>query len=308
MKYCIGLMAGAAGLALAVGAGGCSTTMDALSSVGTAVGEASGAITPAQGESIRKSAVAVGKTFEDITPEQEYYIGRTVAATILSSCKPCLNPTVNDYPNLLGQTLARFSDLPETFGGYHFLVMDTEEVNAFAAPGGLIMISRGMLRCCKSEDALAAVLAHEIGHVQNRHGLQAIKKGRLTAALTTLAAEGAKSFGGEQLAELTQAFENSIADITATLMNSGYSRAFERQADQAAVAILKRSGYDPRALVEMLEEMKQHLQPGGRDFARTHPAPESRIADIRKLIGSHRAPPAPPARQARFARYRESLP
>lgn len=307
MKYFNGLLAGAAGLALAVG-GGCSTTMDALSSVGTAVGEASGAITPAQGESIRKSAAAVGKTFEDITPEQEYYIGRTVAATILSSYKPCPQPAAHDYPNLLGQTLARFSDLPETFGGYHFLVMDTEEVNAFAAPGGLIMISRGMLRCCKSEDALAAVLAHEIGHVQNRHGLQAIKKGRLTAALTTLAAEGAKSFGGEQLSELTQAFENSIADITATLMNSGYSRAFERQADQAAVAILKRSGYDPQALVTMLEEMKKHLRPGGRDFARTHPAPESRIADIRKLIGGHRAPPAPPARQARFARYMQSLP
>ncbi len=297
----------AAGLALAAAGGGCATTMNQISSLGTAVGEAAGAITPEQGSSIRKSAAAVGKTFEDITPEQEYYIGRTVAATILSAYKPYANPSANEYPNVLGQTLARFSDMPETFGGYHFLVMDTEEVNAFAAPGGLIMISRGMLRCCKTEDALAAVLAHEIGHVQNRHGLQAIRKSRLTAALTTLAAEGAKSFGDKQLAELTQTFENSIADITATLMNSGYSRAFERQADRAAVEILQRSGYDPGALADMLEEMKKHLKPGGRGFAQTHPAPESRIADIRKWLGAAKAPPAPPARQARFAQFMASV-
>lgn len=307
MKYFNGWLAGAAGLALAVGAGGCSTTMDALSSVGTAVGEASGAITPEQGESIRKSASAVGKTFEDITPEQEYYIGRTVAATILSAYKPYPELAADDYPNLLGQTLARFSDKPETFGGYHFLIMDTEEVNAFAAPGGLVMISRGMLRCCKSEEALAAVLAHEIGHVQNQHGLQAIKKGRLTSALAILAVEGAKSFGGEQLSELTRTFEGTISDITTTLMNSGYSRAFERQADQAAVEILKRSGYNPHALVEMLTEMKKHLKPDGRDFARTHPSPESRIADIRKLIGGFQAPPASSARQARFTQFLASV-
>ncbi len=174
-------------------------------------------------------------------------------------------------------------------------------------PAGWIMISRGMLRCCKSEDALQPCWRTK-RRVQNRHGLQAIKKGRPTAALTTLARGRRQIIRRRQSRGIGRAFENSIADITATLMNSGYSRAFERQADQAAVSILKRSGYDPQALVEMLEEMQKHLQPGGRDFARTHPAPESRIADIRKLIGSHRAPPAPPARQARFARYMQSLP
>ena len=303
-----GLPVFTAGLtALLLGAAGCSTTMEALSTVGTAVGEVSGAITPEQGESIRKSAVAVGKTFDSITPEQEYYIGRTVAATIINSYKPCTQPDAHEYINLLGQTLARFSSLPETFGGYHFLLMDTDEINAFAAPGGLIMISRGMLRCCKSEDALAAMLAHEIGHVQHRHGLQAIKKGRLTSALTILTTESAKSLAGEQLAELTQNFENTITDITATMVNSGYSRAFERQADQAAVAILKRSGYDPLALVDVLEAMQQQLKTDKRGFAKTHPDPESRIADIRKLIGNQQAPTASAARQARFASYVKAL-
>ena len=94
-------------------------------------------------------------------------------------------------------TLSKTSDLPETFGGYHFLILDSDEINAFAAPGGFIFVTRGLLRCCKHEDAAAAVLAHEIGHVELRHGLQAIKKSRITTALTTLGIAGVKTFGGD---------------------------------------------------------------------------------------------------------------
>ncbi len=129
-----------------------------------------------------------------------------------------------------------------------------------------------MTRCC--EDALAGVLAHEIGHVQLRHGLQAIKKSRITSALTTLALQGAKTFGGEKLGQVTEAFEGSISDITQTLIRTGYSRAAERQADEAAVAILTRVGYDPNALVEMLNVMEKRLRPGILDFASTLIIPE----------------------------------
>ena len=111
-----------------------------------------------------------------------------MAATVLVTYKPFDREQANAYLNLLGQTVAQFSTKPETFGGYHFLLLDTDEVNAFAAPGGLILISRGMVRCCKSEDELVAVLAHEISHVDHQHGLKAIRKGRLTSALTTLGA------------------------------------------------------------------------------------------------------------------------
>ena len=138
--------------------------MDTLSELGAGVAVATGVATPQQGESIKKVGSAVGKTFEAITPEQEYYIGRTVGAVVLNQYKPLNNEAANHYLNVLGQTLAQFSDKPETFGGYHFLIMETEDVNAFSAPGGLIFISRGMIGCCQNEDALAAVLAHEIGH------------------------------------------------------------------------------------------------------------------------------------------------
>jgi len=257
-------------------------------------------ITEDQAGSINRSASAIEKSFQDITPEQEYYIGRAVAATVLKTYKVYDNPAANHYLNVLGQALAQFSDKPETFGGYHFIILDTDEINAFSAPGGLVMISRGMIRCCDTEDALAAVLAHEIGHVENQHGLKAIRKGRLTSALTTLAVEAGKSLGGEELAEVTKAFESSIGDITSTMMNSGYSRKTEFQADRSAVKIMKRIGYNPYALVDMLAEMRLKLKPGGHDFAKTHPSPDVRINEIKRSLTQPKADSAPSVRQRRF--------
>jgi predicted Zn-dependent protease len=255
-------------------------------------------------EIAQKSAPAVQKSFEDITPEQEYYIGRAVGATILAQYSPYAEPGPTEYLNLLGRTLAFASDQPETFGGYHFLILDSEEINAFAAPGGLIFISRGLLACADSEDTVAAILAHEISHVVEQHGLQAIKKSRVTSALTSVAIASAQTAGSDELAKLTTVFEDSIGDITATLVNSGYSRAFEKEADLMAVEILKRVGYDPNALVRMLEVMERRLEPGGLDFAKTHPEPEVRIAEIRKVLA---AAPAPPVQAERQARYQAAL-
>jgi predicted Zn-dependent protease len=281
-------------------------------------------------DSIVKSASAISKSFEDITPEQEYYIGRTVGAMVLQRYQPYDKPAANRYINILGQTLAQASDLPETYGGYRFLVQDSDEINAFAAPGGLIFVTRGILRCCRHEDAVAAVLAHEIfvtrgilrccrhedavaavlaheiGHVQYKHGLQAIKKSRVTAALTTLAIEGTKTFGGEDLAGLTRTFENSISDISSTLIVNGYSRSFEYQADLAATVILQRVGYNPGGLVDMLNVMDQRLKPEGLDFAKTHPAPTKRISEIESYL-SYSKVQSPASRQARFKRALGSI-
>jgi beta-barrel assembly-enhancing protease len=276
-------------------------SMQPMVDVATSVGVASGKITQSQADSISRSTKAVGKTFEDITPEQEYYIGRAVAASVLYRYQPYDRAELNRYVNEVGQTLAQASTRPQTFGGYHFQVVDSMEINAFAAPSGLVIVTRGMLRCCKTEDALAAVLAHEIAHVQNQDGLRAISTGRLTSALTIIAAEGAKQYGGQSIAQLTQAFEGSVGDVVNTLVTSGYSRDQERQADMAAITILRRVGYDPYALVAMLNVMKTQLKPGGPGFGKTHPDPQERINAIQSWAGSPgKVPPA--ARQARFER------
>ena len=280
---------------------GCQT-MDVITKAGAAVGVATGTISADQAQSLQRVAGATGKLLERITPEQEYYIGRTVTASILAEYPAFDQAAANAYLNLLGQSLAMASDRPETFAGYHFLVMDTGEINAFAAPGGFILVSRGLLRCCRSEDAVAAVLAHEIGHVQHMHGLQAIGKSRLTSALTILGAEAAKNLGGADLAKLTESFEGAIGDITGTLVNSGYSRKFEGEADLAAVTLLARVGYSPAALKDMLDVMAERMNPQEAGFAKTHPSPADRLAAIAPQLATAAPIASPPPRTARFTK------
>ncbi len=269
----------------------------AITKVGTSVGVATGKISEEQKKNLDQSSE---KASEKITPEQEYYIGRSVAATILTTYKPYDQAAATRYLNVLGQTLAQASAKPETFGGYHFSILDTDEINAFAAPGGLIVLSRGLIRCCRNEDALAAVLAHEVGHVEREHGLNAIEKGRKTAFMTTLAVTAGKSLGGTELADLTKAFEGTIGDITNTMVNSGYSRQSEFEADAASVRILRTVGYNPEGLVDMLAQMQKRLKPGSHGFGATHPAPKDRIDAVRKLIGAATAIGEPAARKKRF--------
>jgi len=274
--------------------------VETVTTVATTVGEATGTISRQQGMSIRKSTAAVSKSLEDFTPEQEYYIGRSVGAVVLTKYPVLSDAKVNAYLNVMGQSLARASDMPELFAGYHFLVLDSDDVNAFATPGGHIFITRGLIRCCRTEDALAAVLAHEIGHVQLRHGMKAIEKARMADALSILAQEGAKSFGGREVAQLTQVFGGAISDITNTMINNGYSRSYEYQADAAAVSILQRMSYNPGALIDMLNVMTIKIKPGGTDFAKTHPSPQKRIAELKDSGKSLSGGEPPAVRNQRF--------
>ena len=136
------------------------TGCETLADIGTTVGVAPGQISTSQAESIQRSSKAVARSFEEFTPEQEYYIGRAVGANVLDKYPPYTGEEANDYVNRLGQALAMASDMPETFSGYHYLILDSEEINAFAAPSGFIFVTVGMIRCTPSEATMAAVLAH----------------------------------------------------------------------------------------------------------------------------------------------------
>lgn len=271
-------------LSLATGCETISAVATSATSITTAVASDAGYITKETAGSINRATTAVVKTFEDITPEQEYYIGRSVAATLLATYPPDNNAALNQYVTLVGQTLALFSERPETFKGYRFQVVQSDEVNAFAAPGGLILISRGLIACCRNEDELAAVIAHEIGHVEKKHGLRAIRTGRLSSALTTLVTEAGNTLTGHQLQEVTAAFNESVNDITGTLINNGYSRSLEYEADQAAIRILMNAGYTPHAMISMLTRMKAQLGVHQGGFGKTHPSPDERILRISKAL------------------------
>ncbi|MBN1973866.1 MAG: M48 family metallopeptidase [Sedimentisphaerales bacterium] len=278
-----------------------------VAEIGTGIAQAGGIITSSQADSITKSTKAIEKSQQELTSEQEYYVGRAVVASVLQTYKPLDRPQQNNYLNLLGQSLAIFSNCPETFGGYHFLLLDSDEINAFAAPGGLILVTRGMLRCCNNEDELAAVLAHEICHVELKHGLKAIKQGRMTEALTILAAESAKQLGSEELASLTENFEESVSDVVMTLTTSGYSRDQERDADAAAAQLLRRAGYPEAAMITMLRRMDERISDsGGHGFAKTHPSASSRIDSLRTTITNTQFVPDA-VRQERFTAAMQTI-
>ncbi|NLH42534.1 MAG: M48 family metalloprotease [Planctomycetes bacterium] len=280
---------------------------EGMPEAGANIGRAVGVIDDDEAESIIRGGNAIQKAAQDMTPEQEHYVGRAVAAKVFQSYKPLDQAEANAYLNLLGQSLVVFSGRPETFRGYHFLLLDSDEVNAFAAPGGLILVTRGMVQCCQTEDELAAVLAHEIGHVEKKHGLNAIKQARWTSAATILAAEAGKQSGVEELAELTEAFEGCVGDVVMTLTTKGYSRKQEFSADAAAVNTLRRAGYPESALVTMLQRMGQRLGDAeGPGFARTHPKAQDRIEAITPTIVD-RGVASNAVRQQRFAKAMQSI-
>ena len=273
-----------------------------IGNFGADLAAAGGYISQDQADAIGSAADSLEKAFETLSPEQEYYLGRTVAATIMDTYPPIDDPAANSYLNELGQALALASDKPYTFNGYRFILLDSDEINAFATPGGFILVTRGMLECAPDEGALAAVLAHEIAHVQLEHGIKAIKSSRWTDAITKTAIAGV-SMTDAEVAEVTQSFSGSITDITNTLVVSGYSRDQERQADEAAAVILARVGYDPADIILMLEEMNARWDPDGAGFADTHPSPEDRIRKVRKTVDELPSPESRnlPVRDARYA-------
>jgi len=224
---------------------------------------------------------AVNETF---TPEQQYYVGRSVAAVVLSQYAPYQNEAARLYVNELGQALALASPQPFIFHGYTVMILDSDEINAFATPGGHIFLSRGIVRLAESEDDLAAILAHEISHVVLQHGMKTIKSSRISSSAVQLLATSADALTDNEIAQLAVAFSGTIDDMTQTLITNGYSRATEREADESAVRLLAAVGYDPNGLVRVLTRMSAALDPDGHDFAATHPDPQMRIRWVQDTI------------------------
>jgi len=253
---------------------------------------------------IEKTGKALRKGFSDLSDEEEYYIGRAVAAKILSQYRPVEDGARTEYINTLGQALSRFSPRPQTFAGYHFMLISSPEINAFAAPGGFIFITTGLYSRLKSEEQLAAVLAHEISHVTLKHGLSAIKTANLTQAFSLIGAEAMKEYGARDLAQLTAAFEDSINDIVNQLVVNGYSRGQEYDADAEAMRLAWKAGYDPAGLTGFLSTLNSISGGGGAGFFKTHPPAADRLKNAAGAMKKENLSGADSKlRTARFQRY-----
>ncbi len=231
---------------------------------------------------------AASKAARPISEDEEYYIGRAVAAGILSSYPLLREGSLTEYVNHVGQTVALHSDKPFTYKGYHFAILDSREINAFACPGGIIFITKGMLNAVKNEDELAAVLAHEVAHISHRDGISSIKKARWTEAATVIGSKAAKEYGSQDLANLVNLFEGSIDDIVKTLVVNGYGKSQEYDADKAALAYLSKAGYNPAALKDFLNRLISRGKASEGGLFRTHPATSDRKKEVEDNLPSEK--------------------
>jgi len=239
----------------------------------------------------------------DFDSEDENAIGREAAARILATRRVHHNDTATDYLNLLGYALSLYSDRPETFGGYHFLILDSDEVNGYACPGGIILVCRGLLRCAGSEDQVAAILSQLISHIVLKDGLEALKQFRKARALSSLAlavAKTEKSSGDD--ASLQTFAQNK--DLIAKIEISHYSREATFEADKMSTVIMRRIGYNPGALVDLLTTMKSRMDP----MLKPNPTADERISALEKVLaGQPEVAPNPEAVRARQERFIDAL-
>ncbi len=223
------------------------------------------------------------KAATPITETEEYYIGRAVTANILSKYNLLKNAPMTRYINLLGNFLTLRSDRPELYNGYRFAILDTDEINAFAAPGGFILLTRGIIEISANEDQLAAIIAHEISHIVKKHPLKAIKSERIKSLGMFAANETLRGNGSSKVLKV---FQNSVLDISGTLLQKGYSRKQEKQADIMAISILKRSGYNPKAILNIMKKLKVVEKKKAKVFS-AHPSASKRIkylkSNLRKI-------------------------
>ncbi len=251
-----------------------------------------------------ETIMSASEAQKSFTYEQEYYLGRAIAANILYQYELYEEPAANRYVTLVGQTVAAHSDMPQTFGGYRFLILDSDEVNALAAPGGIIFITRGMLRACENEDQLAAVLAHEVAHVQSRHGVQLIKDSRWKKFGTEAVFLFAAGAGGD-LATAANVFGDMVQDVTNQILIKGYGKNLEKEADTEALVILERVGYEPHESMALMENMQEQLVKGRTDFIKTHPKPKDRIKTIDKALNDEPESQAVPT--IRVSRFEQAI-
>jgi len=233
---------------------------------------------------IKSTADATQKAARPISEEEEYFVGRAVAAQIISSYPLSDDRGLTAYITKVGQTVALHSEKPYTYGGYHFALLDSDEVNAFACPGGTIFITKGMLKTAGNEDELAAVLAHEIAHVNHRDGIAAIKKSRWTEAATIIGSSAVKEYAAQDLSKLVSIFEGSIDDIVKTLVVNGYGRDQEYGADKAALTYLEKTAYDPSALKDFLGRLEAQGKSSKGGILKTHPGTSERVEKVKASL------------------------
>ena len=228
------------------------------------------------------TAPGCGSAFQNInilSDADEIALGREFSREIEREVKLYTDPEVVRYVDELGQTLARHStrsNIP-----YYIKVVDTDEVNAFALPGGYLYVNRGLISIAATESELAGVVAHEIGHVAGRHGAKTLTR-QLGFEIILGMISGRNASGVRRAA-------SQLAGVGGILSMLHYSRQAEREADALAVVNLREAGYDPGGVATFFEKLLEinDREPGAlASLFATHPPSRERVENTRKQIAA----------------------
>ncbi len=217
----------------------------------------------------------VGKGVNFYSLDKEIALGKQLATEVERSSKVIDDPVIAEYVNRVGQNLVRNSDAKVPFT---IKVLDSEEVNAFALPGGFFFVNSGLILKADNEAELAGVMAHEIAHVAARHGTRQATRGQIV----NLASIPLIFMGGWTGYAIRQA-----ASLAIPMQFLSFSRGFESEADLLGLEYMYKTGYDPTAFVDFFEKIQslEKKKPGtmSKVFS-THPPTDDRIKQSQKNI------------------------
>ena len=221
-----------------------------------------------------RSSVADRDTYSSSDTDEELDFGREIAARLLGQYKMSGNEKLQKYINIVGTTLTRNCSRPELT--FHFVVVDSSEINAYSTPGGYVFITTAILEKMENEAELAGVLAHEIAHVTERHIVKELSlKGAEKSAVSSISAliGGASKSAGI-------AFSQAVDKAVDLILRDGYKKEDEMQADASAVMLCALSGYDPSGLVTFLDKVSRIKSGVGK----TYPVYDVRLSTLQKAM------------------------
>lgn len=233
---------------------------------------------PADANSNKLDTRALAKTlFGKTSTADEIRIGRQIAGNLLGATPLVRDNELQHYVNQVGRWVAEQSGRTDI--NWYFGVLDTEDINAFAAPGGYVFLTKGLYRQLNNEAELAGVLGHEIAHITLKHHLKLLKKSSVIGAMGQVIGEKAK--GSDQVVQ-------NLIGNGAEIMARGLDKDAELEADRVGAVFAARAGYEPWGLPTVLQDLTA-LPAGDKRTSllyKTHPSPADRLAALGDAIGS----------------------
>ena len=235
--------------------------------------------------------------------QQERQLGESIMRQVRASKEYDDDPELTDYINGLGYRLVANS--PNSGQGFEFFLLDDPGINAFALPGGFIGVFTGLIVLSQSESELAAVLAHEIGHVTQHHIARLFQKQK-QAGMASLAAMALALLAARSSPDLASA-AMAGAQYAQVQTQLNFTRDNEREADRVGVQTLEKAGFDPRAMPVFLERLQRAYRAyddTAPSYARTHPLTYERIADVESRVDALPYRQVPDSLAYRFVKAR----